>query len=264
MKDHSTDRFDIIRQLALAASRGDRFEHLAEAALAQTSELVGLNAVALIFWDESFTPTLTVTHTVGEADKARLMELEKSLFDELRRDRNLTAAFLSFGGDVPRHSFTLPLVYHGRSFGAVIGLQEGERTIVSEEDFLQTLSALVALHHAAGTGAGDSETLKSRLEKERLSGILDTAVTVNHEINNPLQAILASVQLLMLGRKDIDDELKSKLKTIEEAAMKIGDVTQKLTRISNPNPVKYLDGTNMVDLNATDDSSSDRNTKSDD
>ena len=263
MKDHSTDRFDIVRQLAMAASRGDQFEHLAETALAQTSELVRLNSAALIFWDDSFTPTLTVTYGTGEADQARLMELEKSLFDELRRDRRLTAAFLSFGGEIPRHSFTLPLVYNGKSFGAVIGLQEGERTIVSEEDFLQTLSALVALHHAAGTGTGDSGALQSRLDKERLSGILDTAVTVNHEINNPLQAILASVQLLLLDGEDIDDKMKVKLKTIEEAAMKIGDVTQKLTRINNPHPVKYLDGTNMVDLNQLDDSDNDPNTKSD-
>lgn len=254
MKEQPTDRFDVIRQLALAASRGDRFEQLAEVALAQTAKMIGLTAAALVFWDDSFKSTLTVTHASQQADIDRLMELEKDLFESLRKDKSLTAAFLSFGGDIPRHSFTLPLIHSGKSFGAVIGLQEGERTIVSEEDFLQTLSALLALHYVASSGAtGDSVDLQSRLDKERLSGILDTAVTVNHEVNNPLQAILASVQLLLMSRTDIDDELKSKLNTIEEAAMKIGEVTQKLTRITNPRPIKYLDGTTMVDLDGNGD-----------
>jgi light-regulated signal transduction histidine kinase (bacteriophytochrome) len=81
-----------------------------------------------------------------------------------------------------------------------------------------------------------------------MSGIIDTAVTVNHEVNNPLQAIIASVQLLFIQRKDMDNELISKLKVIEEAAMKIGSVTKKLTQITDPTAKVYLDGTNMIPL----------------
>ncbi|MEA2030057.1 MAG: histidine kinase dimerization/phospho-acceptor domain-containing protein [candidate division Zixibacteria bacterium] len=248
MKQNSTERFDIVRQLALAASRGDRFEQLAETAITQASELVGLKAATLIFWDEDFTPTLTVSHASKKSDHSHLMELEKSLFEQLRKDRQLVSAFLSFGGDAPQHSFTLPLTFRKKSFGAVIGLQEGNRTIVSEEDFLETLSALITLHYVAGSATGDKEDFQGILDKERLSGILDMAVTVNHEVNNPLQAILASVQLLLMSRKDLDDELKKKLQIIEEAAMKIGNITQKLTKITSPRSVKYLDGTTMVDL----------------
>jgi len=263
MNKNSTDRFDIVRQLARAASRGDRFEQLAETALAQTSELVELKAAALIFWDDTFKPTLTVSYASGEPDKNRLMELEKDLFEQLRKDRQLVSAFLSFGGGTPLHSFTLPLIYQGKSFGAVIGLQEGKRTIISEEDFLETLSALIALHYVAGSDTNNSEVLQGMLKKERLSGILDTAVTVNHEVNNPLQAILSSVQLLLMNRKDIDEELKKKLKTIEEAAMKISNVTQRLTKITSPHSVKYLDGTTMVDLLADDDQGRKNNENSD-
>jgi len=56
------------------------------------------------------------------------------------------------------------------------------------------------------------------------------------------------VQLLFIHRKDMDEELASKLRVIEEAAMKIGAVTKKLTQVSNPKAKVYLDGTNMIPL----------------
>ncbi len=74
-------------------------------------------------------------------------------------------------------------------------------------------------------------------------------MTVNHEVNNPLTAILGNVQLLLLKRDDLDDELKDKLRIIEVSAMKIKDVTQRLMRMTTPRSVEYSDGTKMVDIN---------------
>jgi len=251
LNNDNKDRFDVLRILTQAGSQGIGFNKLAELALTNTAELVGLKAIALIVWDKNFQPVFSVSHADNESDKNRLLSLEKDMYEVLRRDRKLLSAYLSFGGDVTTHSFTLPLKYKNDTFGAVIGLQEGERTIVSEESFLETLTAVVGLYYTASTGvSGGSDQAPDgkRLEQERLSGIIDTAVTVNHEINNPLQAIIASVQLLFIHRKDMDEELASKLRVIEEAAMKIGAVTKKLTQVSNPKAKVYLDGTNMIPL----------------
>jgi signal transduction histidine kinase len=258
MQQDRSDRFEILRQLAVAASRGEDLTATAERALSQAAGLVGLTAAALFLWDEEFKVAVTVTYAKSDSSRQRLDSVEQELFSRLRQDRNLVSAYLSFGGEIPYHSFTLPLQHGSSVFGAVIGLQEGEKTIVSEDDFLEALSALLALNYAAeGIGKGRIPP-KEILDKERLSAIIETAVAVNHEVNNPLTAILGNVQLLLLKRNDLDDDLRTKLKTIEASALKIKDVTQKLMRISSPRSVEYTEGTKMLDLSTDEDQPSSR------
>jgi len=244
------DRFEILRQLALAGSKGEDLTALSEKALQQAAGLVGLTAAALFLWDEDFRVTVTVTHAASDSSRQRLISLEQELFVALRKDRNLVSAYLSFDGDPPYHSFTLPLRHGARVFGAVIGLQEGGRTLVSEDEFLEALSALLALNYAAEGIGKEHMPAKEALEKERLSAIVETAVAVNHEVNNPLTAILGNVQLLLLKRNDLDDDLRAKLKTIEASALKIKEVTQRLMRLSTPRSVEYTEGTKMLDLSS--------------
>jgi len=246
MKDRNQDKYEILKALALAGSRGEGLQATAETALQLAAELVGLNAAALFLWDSEMQVTLSVSHADSETNRERLQSLEDDLFGSLRQDKKLTSAYLSFDSDQPYHSFTLPLRQGGDVLGAVIGLQNGERTIVAEDSFLEALSAAIALHVIA-TGGG-AAIPKELLDKERLSAIVDTAVTVNHEINNPLTAILGNVQLLLLKHEDLDDELKAKLKVIEESAGRIRDVTQKLMQVTTPRTVEYTSGTNMLDL----------------
>ncbi len=248
--EKSNNRFQILRQLAVAASGGEDLTQSSERALKQASELVGLTAAALFLWDEDFKPIVTVSHAASEADRERLVSLEQGLFGDLRQNQNLVSAYMSFGGEKPYHSFTLPLKHGSKIFGAVIGLQESERTIISEDDFLEALSALLALNYAAeGMGKGGAPA-KEVLDKERLTAIVETAIAVNHEVNNPLTAILGNVQLLLLKRNDLDEELAAKLKTIEVSALKIKEVTQRLMHITSPRSVEYTEGTKMLDLSS--------------
>ncbi|HKK20701.1 MAG TPA: histidine kinase dimerization/phospho-acceptor domain-containing protein [candidate division Zixibacteria bacterium] len=247
MDNQPIEKFEILRLLAVAGADGEDLNQASQAALAMAAQYVGLNAAAIYLWDDKQQVSATVTHADSDQARQRLAGLEESLFADLRKDRHLISAYLSFAGEPPYHSFTQPLRQGTQVFGAIIGLQEGKKTIIAEDVFLETLSALLALVHAARTspGAGISQEV---LDKERLSTILETAVTVNHEINNPLTAILGNVQLLMLKRDDLDDELKAKLKTIETSAMKIRDVTQRLMRMTSPKTIDYSDGTRMVDI----------------
>lgn len=255
MDKTSTDRFEILRRLALAGSRGENLTETSERALSLAAGLVGLSAAALFLWDDDFKVTVTVTHAESDLSRQRLVSLEEELFGSLRKDQNLVSAYMSFGGKTPYHSFTLPLQHGSKVFGAVIGLQEGKRTIISEDDFLEALSALLALTYAA-EGIGKENVLaKETLDKERLSAIVETAVAVNHEVNNPLTAILGNVQLLLLKRDDLDKDLAAKLKTIEASALKIKDVTQRLMRITSPRSVEYSEGTKMLDLSSDEDQS---------
>ncbi len=247
MDNQPIDKFEILRLLAVAGAEGEDLNQASQDALALAARYVGLNAAAVYLWDDKQQVTTTITHADSEATRQRLSGFEEGLFSDLRKERQLVSAYLSFAGEPPYHSFTLPLRQGTLVFGAVIGLQEGKRTVIAEDVFLETLSALLALVHAArgNMSAGASQEL---LDKQRLGAILETAVTVNHEINNPLTAILGNVQLLMLKRDDLDEEIKAKLKTIETSAMKIRDVTQRLMRMTSPRTIDYSDGTRMVDI----------------
>ncbi len=251
----SQSRFEIIRQMAVDGTHGEDFNNVAYTALAQTATSANLKAAALILWDEKREPTLTVSFAAEEADKDKLLTLEKDLYDTLRRNRQLSSAYMSFDGQVPLHSFTLPLKYRDQSFGAVIGLQEGTQSIISENVFLEALTALLALNYAAASATKEITIPREALDQERLGGIVETAITVNHEVNNPLTAILGNVQLLLFKRDDLDDELKQKLKVIEESALKIKDITKRLMHITTPKSVEYTKGTTMLDL--SDDSEQD-------
>ncbi len=242
------DRFEIIRQLAASGAAGADINEVIQVGLKLTAEFLGLAATSLVVWNDDHVATLNSSHARSPEDKRRLDELERDLFEQLRRTRRLASAYMTFEGDVPIHVFTWPLRYGDQTFGAVIGLQEGERTIISEDSFLETLSTVLALAYAAGSQDQETIELSEAISKERQSAVIETAVTVNHEVNNPLTAILGNVQLLLLKRDDLDDELRNKLRTIEESAMKIKDVTQRLMRLTNARSVDYSDGTRMIDL----------------
>ncbi len=254
MDNRAQNRFEILRQLAIAGYRGEDFRPTAEMALRQAAELVGLQAAALYLWNDSKAITLAVSHADSPQAQETLASLEETLFAGLRRDRQLLAAYMSFGGNPPLQTFTMPIRFGDSMLGAVIGIQEGEQRLVSEDLFLEAISAALSLYLVAGQASQGKAAASDLIAKERLGAVLQTAVTVNHEINNPLTAILGNIQLLLMKRKDLDEELVTKLKTVEEAALKIKDVTQRLLRVTSARSVDYAEGTSMLDISEDPDS----------
>jgi K+-sensing histidine kinase KdpD len=252
MMDKNINRFEILRQLAITGSEGDNINTAVQTALKMTVNHIGLTASSLYVWDNDNQVKLTVSHAENNTSQKQLTELEDTLFVQLRQDKKLVSAYMSFGGVHPYHSFTLPLRYRHQIFGAVIGIQTGERSVVSEDIFLEALSALLSLNFAALEMQGSGEISQDLIDRERLRAILDTAVTVNHEVNNPLQAIIGNIQLIKMKNKNLDKETLAKLQAIEESAMKITEVTQKLMRISSPKTTDYSDGTTMIDISDND------------
>jgi signal transduction histidine kinase len=96
------------------------------------------------------------------------------------------------------------------------------------------------------------EKLKSDFDQiiksERAAAITETAVTVNHEINNPLTAILGNTQLLLMSRDKLDEKIVNKLETIEQSAIRIRETTNKLMKIIDPVRTHYAAGLNMIDI----------------
>jgi PAS domain S-box-containing protein len=86
------------------------------------------------------------------------------------------------------------------------------------------------------------------LETERLAAITETAIGINHEINNPLCAILGNTQLLLMEKDKLDPKIIKRLKSIEKEITRIHEVAERLARISRPVLKEYVGGKLMLDV----------------
>jgi PAS domain S-box-containing protein len=94
---------------------------------------------------------------------------------------------------------------------------------------------------------------KKLLESERLAAYTQTVITLNHEINNPLTAVLGNIYLLEKDAKKYnDDKLRERLRVIQENCLRIQHVIKKLERIDELKTVSYLGSTKMVDIGGGD------------
>ena len=84
-------------------------------------------------------------------------------------------------------------------------------------------------------------------EARYLAGIGETAIAVQHEINNPLAALLSVVGLLKQGLYDAH-EVPEALDVVVEQANRIATVTKRLNSLERPRSVEYAYGERMIDL----------------
>lgn len=89
---------------------------------------------------------------------------------------------------------------------------------------------------------------KKMVKAERAAAVTETAVTVNHVINNPLTAILGNTQLLLMNKDKLPKETVAKLQTIEKSAIQIRETTAELMNIIEPVRKHYASGLEMIDI----------------
>ena len=123
--------------------------------------------------------------------------------------------------------------------------------------------AITPLHDQHGKLVGaiqvsEDVTDRVRLEEElheaevvagRLEAVKETAITVNHEINNPLTTILAIAQVLLMTGTELDPKTRERLETVEREVKRIAEVTQRLQNMEELKSDDYIaDGPKMIDL----------------
>ena len=94
--------------------------------------------------------------------------------------------------------------------------------------------------------AAEAELAKARW----LAGIGETTIALEHEINNPLSALLGHAELMLMD-EGITESQREQLSIIQEQAARIADVVRRLAKLKNPQTVEYLAGARMIDLSAT-------------
>lgn len=88
------------------------------------------------------------------------------------------------------------------------------------------------------------------IRAERLAAIGEVAVTIRHEVNNALAAIVGEAGLLRAGASRFSPEDRASVETILEMANRIGVDLKKLSTLDDAPVASYFGETRMVDLDA--------------
>lgn len=100
------------------------------------------------------------------------------------------------------------------------------------------------MENAAARRHAENELRKARY----LAGIGELSLALQHEINNPLAALLTTSALITNGMLK-PDEIPESLKTIDTQAQRIAEVLRRLRDVSQePRTVEYARGQKMLDL----------------
>jgi len=83
------------------------------------------------------------------------------------------------------------------------------------------------------------------MEKEKLTGVLEMAGAVCHELNQPLQTVLGFSDLLLTEITEGDPKYPM-LKTIKGEIERIGKLTQKIMRITKYRAKDYIEGQSRI------------------
>ncbi|MEW6209228.1 MAG: histidine kinase dimerization/phospho-acceptor domain-containing protein [Acidobacteriota bacterium] len=92
------------------------------------------------------------------------------------------------------------------------------------------------------------ETQAALVEAERRAAIGEIIVTVCHEINNPLTAILGQAQLIELRPEGLPPEVIEKIRIIDESAERIRQITEKMRSLRDSQTTSYVGQQRMIAL----------------
>jgi DNA-binding response OmpR family regulator len=89
---------------------------------------------------------------------------------------------------------------------------------------------------------------EEELRKARyLAGVGEVSLALQHEINNPLAALLTTTAIVREGMVT-SEEMPASLATIDEQARRISEVMKRLRQVQTDHSVEYARGQRMVDL----------------
>jgi DNA-binding response OmpR family regulator len=127
-------------------------------------------------------------------------------------------------------------------------LDAGGDDYVSKPSSPENLSARLAIAARRIAQEEARRTAETELARARwLAGIGETTIALEHEINNPLSALLGHAELLLMDQGITADQ-REQLQIVREQAARIAEVVRRLAKLKNPKSVEYLSGARMIDL----------------
>ncbi len=180
---------------------------------------------------------------VGCPTPLLILDWEMPIMDGIELCRRIRA---SEGGDVP---FILMVTARDKTEDLTAVLDAGADDYMSKPVTPDNLMARLRIAERRIEVNAARRSLEEKLLKAQyLAGIGETSLALQHEINNPLAALLSNTGLLEAGMVTEEERAES-LVTIAQMARRIADVVKRLRQLENPKSVEYLGKARMLDIN---------------
>ena len=187
------------------------------------------------------------TQFQAERPALAVLDIEMPELDGLevcRRIRN---------GDPQRETFILVCTGRDHLNDLAAVLDAGADDYVSKPTTPEHMRARVIIAERRIAQDRARREAESELARARWrAGIGETAIALQHEINNPLSALLGHAELLLMEYRD-RGEKNEQLDVILEQASRIAEVVKRIAKLRNPQTVEYIQGARMLDLSKQDD-----------
>jgi len=243
MTKSGDQKYNSLRKILTAPENpAEAVEQLRDA-LEAASNALGIESAAVALLDPKGKPILELRSgdiKLGEV----LRELEKRMIESLRSQFGLHNLYSTLNHDGEKSVFSYMIKQGDKSLGAVSGICNGSRNIALEEEFIEVVAEALKKVYGQATQLGAA----------RLEAMRETTATLNHEINNPLTAVLGNVQLLLMRSDELPEDIIRRLQSIEEGSLRIRDVLSRMLKLQEAKSTTYVDDTTMIDLQDSSDS----------
>lgn len=174
-------------------------------------------------------------------------ELEADLAAALAAEGLLAASVPpAVAGGPP--TFLLVVAPQGRTADLTAALDAGADDYLLRPAVAGTLVARLAIAERRMVDDARRRAAEAELRRARwLAGVGETSIALQHQINNPLAALLGHAALLEQGLVEPGEE-RELLAVITEQAHRIAAVVKRLADLRDPRSVEYLRGARMLDL----------------
>ncbi len=153
----------------------------------------------------------------------------------------------------PGHPSIIMVTGHGDEMLASLALRRGADDYLIKDaslprllpQILERVRRMRALRDALAAAERDL------VNAERLAAIGQMTVTLHHELNNPLMAAGAAVDLLLRQAGGLSAIQRESLETLRDALHRIGATLRRAGELHAAEPVEYIDGIQMIALGET-------------
>jgi DNA-binding response OmpR family regulator len=97
-----------------------------------------------------------------------------------------------------------------------------------------------------------AEVEQELIRAERLVAVGEMTVTLHHELNNPLMAALAEIDLLLAG-EDVAPPVAQAIDRVRDALLRMRDIVKRAGELRRADASAYLTGLRMIDLTGSGD-----------
>jgi signal transduction histidine kinase len=237
MQNRDSLKYQSLRRILTAPQDPQSAETALQEALVAAIEALGIEAASIVILSKKGKRLLDVRH--GEGTLLKLLgSLEERMIVSLRADFGLENIYSTLNRDGEKSLFSYMIKAGSDNLGAVSGICSGTRNIALEEEFIEVIAT--ALKYLFGQSG--------QIDLARVEAVKETTITLNHEINNPLTAVLGNVQLLLMQGEKLPADVRARLEMIEQSSLRIRDAVAKLLSIREAKSTTYLDDTRMIDL----------------